>query len=82
MKRSLGLFGAWEPPESAEFLGFYSTADRGGGVAIIEAADVPTIARTASPWAPWLDFTGTPILPIEEGAGIAGEGVAFRDSVG
>ncbi len=41
-----------------------------------------TLARTTSPWTPWLSFTVTPILPIEESSAIGGEGVAFRDSVG
>jgi hypothetical protein len=39
------------------------------------------VARTTAPFTPWLRFTVTPIVPIEEGTGIAMEGVAFRDSV-
>ena len=80
-KRSLNVFAQWQPPPGAEFRGFYGFADGTGGVAIIEADSVATLARTTAPWTPWLSFTVTPILPIEEAAAIAGEGIAFRDSV-
>jgi hypothetical protein len=30
---------------------------------------------------PWLRFTITPIVPVEESAAIAAEAVGFRDSV-
>ena len=63
------------------FKGFYGFADGGGGVALIEADSAATISRTTAPWAPWLRFTSTPIVPIEESSAIAGEAVAFRDSV-
>lgn len=81
-KRSLAVFAAWTPPAGAEFKGFYSFASGGGGVAIVEADSAVTVARTTAPWSPWLQFTVTPILPIEEGTAIAGEAVAFRESVG
>ena len=80
-KRSLAVFAQWQPPAGAEFKGFYGFADGTGGVAIIEADSAATIARTTSPWTPWLRFTVTPIVPIEEATGIAGEAIAFRDSV-
>jgi Domain of unknown function (DUF3303) len=68
-------------PEGAEFKGFYGFADGGGGVAIIEVESAAALARTTAPWTPWLRFTSTPIVPVEESAAIAGEGVQFRDSV-
>src|SRR5262249_22659678 len=37
IRRSLTLFGQWQPPAGAEFQGFYGFADGTGGVAIIEA---------------------------------------------
>lgn len=80
-RRSLNVFQQWQPPAGAEFKGFYGSADGSGGVAIIEADNVATIARTTAPWTPWLAFTVTPILPIEEATAIGGEAVAFRDSV-
>ena len=80
-RRSLKVFTGWQPPEGAEFKGFYGFADGGGGVAILEAENAAALARTTAPWTPWLRFTSTPILPIEESAAIAGEGVQFRDSV-
>lgn len=80
-KRSLAVFGNWKPPAGADFKGFYSYADGGGGVAILEVDSAATLARTTAPFAPWLSFTATPILPIEEGTGIAMEAIAFRDNV-
>jgi hypothetical protein len=80
-RRSLAVFSQWQPPASAEFKGFYGFADGGGGVAIIEADSAATLARTTAPWTAWLRFTVTPILPIEESTAIAGEAIAFRDSV-
>ena len=80
-RRSLAVFAAWQPPAGAEFKGFYGFADGSGGVAIIEADSAATLARTTAPWQPWLRFSTTPILPIEESSAIAGEAVAFRDSV-
>jgi hypothetical protein len=81
-KRSLEVFQQWQPPAGAEFKGFYGFADGSGGVALIEVDSAATLARTTSPWTPWLAFAVTPIIPIEESAAIAGEGIAFRESVG
>jgi hypothetical protein len=80
-RRSLQVFSQWQPPAGAEFKGFYGFVDNSGGVAIIEAESATALARTTAPWTPWLAFTATPILPIEESSAIAGEAVAFRDSV-
>jgi hypothetical protein len=80
-RRSLAVFAQWQPPAGAEFQGFYGFADGTGGVALIEVDSAATLARTTSPWTPWLRFTATPIVPIEESSAIGAEGVAFRDSV-
>lgn len=80
-RRSLAVFSSWQPPAGAEFQGFYGFADNSGGVAIIEADSAATLTRTTAPWTPWLRFTVTPIVPIEEATAIAGEAVQFRDSV-
>ena len=80
-RRSLAVFAAWQPPQGAEFKGFYGSADGRGGVAIIEADSAATLARTTAPWTPRLRFAVTPIVPIEESTAIAGEAVAFRDTV-
>lgn len=81
-RRSLAVFSQWQPPAGAQFQGFYGFADGSGGCAIIEIDSAATLARTTAPWTPWLSFTVTPILPIEESSGIGAEAVAFRDSVG
>ena len=80
-ERSLGVFAEWTPPAGAEFQGFYAFADSSGGVAIIDVDSAATLARTTAPFVPWMTFTATPIIPIEEGAGIGAEAAAFRDSV-
>ena len=80
-RRSLAVFSKWQPPAGAEFKGFYGFADNTGGVAIVEADSAATLAKTTAPWVPWLRFTVTPIIPIEEATAIAGEANAFRDSV-
>jgi hypothetical protein len=80
-RRSLSVFGKWQPPAGADFKGFYGFADGTGGVAIIEVDSAATLTRLTAPWVPWLSFTVTPILPIEEATAIAGEALAFRESV-
>jgi hypothetical protein len=80
-RRSLTIFQNWQPPEGAEFKGFYGFADQSGGVAILEVDSAATLARTVAPFTPWLSFTVTPIHPIEESAAIAAEGISFRDSI-
>ncbi len=80
-KRSLDVFANWQPPVGAEFRGFYGYADGSGGIAIIEVDSLATLAKTTAPFVPWLHFTATPILPIEELAAIAGEAIAFRESI-
>ena len=80
--RSLEVFQGWKPPPGADFQGFYGFADGDVGVAIVEVDSAATLARTVSPFTPWLRFTVKPIHPIEEAAAIAGEGIAFRATIG
>jgi hypothetical protein len=79
-RKGLKVFGGWQPPSDVEFKGFFGTADGSGGVAIVETDSAASIARTTEPFTPWLRFTVTPIIPIEESAAIAGEAAQFRDS--
>lgn len=81
-KRSLGIFSQWQPPAGADFQAFYGFASGGGGVAIVEVDSAETLSRTMAPFVPWLRFTATPIVPIEQSAAIAGEAAAWRDSLG
>ena len=82
IRRNLAFFSEWKPPEGFEFKGFWGFADGSGGAAIIEADSATTLARATAPFTPWLRFTTTPILPIEESAAIAGEAATTRDSFG
>jgi hypothetical protein len=81
-RRSLKVFQGWQPPEGVEFQGFYGFVDGTGGVALVEAESAQALQRTVSPWTPWLRFELTPIVPVEESSAIAGEAMAFRDSIG
>jgi hypothetical protein len=80
-RRRLAAFRQWKPPAGADFKGFYGFVDTKGGVAIIDVDSADTLARVTSPWVPWLRFTTTPIVPVEISSAIAGEAIAFRDSV-
>jgi hypothetical protein len=81
LRRALAVFQSWQPPAGAEFQGFWGTCDTTGGFAIVEAETAEALARAMAPFAPWLEFEATPILPIEVAAQIGGEAIAFRDSV-
>jgi Domain of unknown function (DUF3303) len=82
IQRNLAFFSQWKPPDGFEFKGFWGFADGSGGVAIVETDSATTIAKATAPFAPWLRFTTTPILPVEESAAIAGEAAAARASFG
>jgi hypothetical protein len=81
IERNLAFFSQWQPPDGFEFKGFWGCADNSGGVAIVEADSAATIARATAPFTPWLRFSITPILPIEESSAIAGEAAAARASL-
>ena len=80
-KRSLQIFQNWQRPAEAQFQGFYGFADNSGGVAIVEVDSAVTLTRITAPFTAWMEFTMTPILPVEEAAVLAGEAIGFRDSV-
>jgi ferric-dicitrate binding protein FerR (iron transport regulator) len=81
-KRSLEVFSKWQPPEGAHFQAFYGYADGTGGFAIVEAESAAALAKASAPFTPWLRFTATPILPVEEATAIVAEAIAFRDAAG
>jgi hypothetical protein len=80
-RRSLQVFSKWQPPDGVQFQGFYGFADGKGGVALVEADSAETLFETTAPWTPWLRFTATPIIPIEQSTQIATKAMEFRDSV-
>jgi hypothetical protein len=80
IQRNLAFFSQWTPPDGFEFKGFWGYADGSGGVAIVETDSAATIAKATAPFAPWLRFSTTPILPVEEAAAIAGEAATARAS--
>jgi Protein of unknown function (DUF3303) len=82
IQRNLAFFSQWEPPDGFDFKGFWGYADGSGGVAIVEVDSAATLARATAAFTPWLRFSTTPILPIEESSAIAGEAAATRASFG
>ena len=80
IERNLAFFSQWKPPDGFEFKGFWGFADGSGGVAIGVADRAPTNAKATAPFTPWLRFSTTPILPVEEAAAIAGEAASARAS--
>jgi hypothetical protein len=82
IQRNLAFFSQWKPPDGFEFKGFWGFADGSGGVAIVETDSAATLAKATAPFTPWLQFSTTPILPIEEASAIAGEAAAARASFG
>jgi hypothetical protein len=80
-KRSLNVFRQWQPAAGANFVGFYSFADGSGGVAIVEVDSSATLAKVTAPFSPWLRFRATPIVPVQDGAAISGEAIAWLSSV-
>jgi hypothetical protein len=79
-KRSLEVFGRWQPPEGTDFQAFYGFADSSGGFAIIEADTAAALAEAMAPFVPWLRFSAKPIVPIEESSAISASAIAFRDA--
>ncbi|HEX5369241.1 MAG TPA: DUF3303 family protein [Dehalococcoidia bacterium] len=80
-RRVLNVFSKWQPAAGAEFKGFYQFADNTGGVGIIEIDSAATLARLTAPFIPWMRFTASPILEVQEATPIDAEAMAFRDSV-
>jgi hypothetical protein len=80
IQRNLAFFLQWKPPDGFEFKGFWGFADGSGGVAIVETDSAATLAKATAAFTPWLRFSTTPILPIEEASAIAGEAAAARAS--
>jgi uncharacterized protein DUF3303 len=80
IQRNLAFFSQWKPPDGFEFKGFWGYADGSGGVAIVETETAATLAKATAPFTPWLRFSTTPILPVEEASAIAAEAAAARAS--
>jgi uncharacterized protein DUF3303 len=80
-ERNLAFFSQWKPPDGFDFKGFWGFADNSGGVAIVETDSATVLATATAPFTPWLRFSTTPILPIEESSAIAGEAAAARASL-
>lgn len=80
-KRTLKLFGQWQPPAGVEFKAFYDYADANGGVALVEATSAEALLETTAPWSTYLTFTCRPVVASDKGAAIFQKTTAWRDSI-
>jgi hypothetical protein len=77
--RLLSLLAKWQPPlDLHEWSGF---ADGTGGMCIAETDDVNVLAAATAPWAPYLEFTIRPIVPLEQSAAALSDAAGFWSSV-
>ncbi|MDX1511157.1 MAG: DUF3303 family protein [Nitriliruptorales bacterium] len=79
--RGLQIFSKWSPDENADFQQFVTRVDGRGGFAVVETDDVTLIARDMALFAPFFAFSVHPVLEVMEGAGIAADAVATRESI-
>jgi len=80
-KRGLAAFSKWSPSHPEHFLAFLGRIDGNGGFAVVETEDPAEVARDTGPFTTWFEFHVYPCLEIAETATIAGEGLAFLESV-
>jgi hypothetical protein len=80
-KRALQVFSKWTPAEGATFHQFLGRVDGRGGFAVVETDDVANIARDASIFGAFFDFSVHPVMEITETARIGGDALEFRASV-
>jgi hypothetical protein len=80
-RRTLKLFGKWQPPASIEIKGFYDYADLNGGFLLVEASSAEQLMEMTAPWAAFFEFRIRPIVPIETAAGIQAKAAEWRDSI-
>lgn len=80
-KKSLEVFGKWQPDPSTTFHQFLARADGTGGYAVVETENAKAIARDAALFGVWFDFTVTPVLDILDGVAANQEALAIYESV-
>lgn len=79
--RSLQVFSKWSPSPKATFHQFLTRLDGEGGYAVVESDDPAALLEGPSKFAPWFEFTLTPVMDIMEGVPVFGEAIEFRRSI-
>jgi Domain of unknown function (DUF3303) len=77
-KRSLNLFGNWQPP--VEFKHHWALAT-GSGIAVAEADSAAAVLEAVAAFAPFFEFQVEPAVPIEEAVPIFSKTNAWRESM-
>ena len=78
-KRLLDLFSKWEPAANIEQM--LGQVDGMGGFNIVETDDPRDLARDASKFQPYLDFSIYPVMDLNETAQIFAEAIEYQASV-
>jgi hypothetical protein len=80
-KRSLAVFSSWTPPADVTFDEFLTRADGQGGFAVVTTDNLASVTSEMAKFSPFNEFTLYPVMEIADGVGLAGEAIAFRDSI-
>ncbi len=78
LKRSLEIFGKWQP--SMTVLQFVSRVDAQGGFGVGETDDPAALARDCAIFSPFLDFTVHPVIDVGDGVAALASAVDFNES--
>jgi hypothetical protein len=81
LARLLQAFSSWSPPSDATFHEFLGRLDAEGGYAVVETDNPASVMEGPSKFAPWLEFSVTPVLDITDAVPVFNAGVEFRNSV-
>lgn len=80
-ERVLQVFSKWAPASDATFHQFLTRLDGEGGYAVVESDNPVSIMEGPVKFAPWMEFTVTPVMDITEGIVVMSEAVEFRKSI-
>jgi Protein of unknown function (DUF3303) len=81
-KRALQMYQKWAPPSGLEILQWVARVDGEGGYAVVETDDPAILAGISARFSPYLVGQTHPVVNMDEWAGLVGEGIKFRESVG
>lgn len=81
LERSLAVFSKWSPPSDSVFTEFVQRLDGQGGFAVVETDNPKSVLDGPAKFAPYLEFTVTPVIDVMEGVAVASEAIAFRKGI-
>jgi hypothetical protein len=81
IQRNLKLFTQWPPPAEITFLQFVNRADGGGGFAVVETDNAPSMSDMTAKFVPYHEFAIYPVVEIDEAEQAFQQSVEFRASI-